>query len=254
MSESYLDGVRMWPLGQARMVSSLDADDAPAGEVSLWLDTSDPERPRAGIEVEIDLGALGTTPLHIPVSPRVIGGAARVILAPTYQAGERGCGCGDRGCGGHGEAARPRRLFAERGGDKPFGRGHRPAAHAEPGGSAVSARDVIAAVLRGELEWDWPADPPHAHSGEECIAKLVDAILAALDEDNLAVVKLPQPEPSPDGDGVMFHGRDSAMVIFVDDDGRIWDSDGEWTRGQSRANAAAFLAAARHAGAGERGE
>lgn len=89
MSASYRDGVRMWPLGQARMVSSLDADDAPAGEVSLWLDTSDPERPRAGIEVEIDLGALGTTTLHIPVPPRVIGGAARVILAPTYQAGER---------------------------------------------------------------------------------------------------------------------------------------------------------------------
>lgn len=83
----------------------------------------------------------------------------------------------------------------------------------------------------------------------------VDAVLDGLDHLGYAVVKLPSPEPSPDGEsGVMFHGRGSAMVIFVDDDGRIWDSDGEWTRGESRANAAAFLAAARHAEAGERGE
>ena len=121
----------------------------------------------------------------------------------------------------------------------------------------------LAAALEPDLRGWFADDPGRAERFTFTAADLHvdlsknlldDAILAALDEDNLAVVKLPQPEPSPDGDGVMFHGRDSAMVIFVDDDGRIWDSDGEWTRGQSRANAAAFLAAARHAGAGERGE
>lgn len=102
----------------------------------------------------------------------------------------------------------------------------------------MSARDVISSRDYAALSEAVRDHADHA----------VDAVLDGLDHLGYAVVKLPQPEQAMDGEsGVMFHGRDSAMVIFVDDDGRIWDSDGEWTRGESRANAAAFLAAARHA-------